>query len=93
MTELYHHCNGYNKILDYNKILGPHKALYNTDNIVGGCTHIRGNAQNLTGDVSWLHGDISGLSGNATSCYSPWSDLYIGDVTLINLHTPIAEVL
>tara|TARA_R110000851_G_scaffold6202_3_gene25302 strand:- start:102 stop:362 length:261 start_codon:yes stop_codon:yes gene_type:complete len=72
---------------------GPHKGIINTDNIINDCTHIRGNAQNLTGDVSGLNGDITGLSGNATNCYSPWSDLYIGDVTLINLHMPTAEVL
>tara|TARA_R110000850_G_scaffold82430_7_gene177100 strand:- start:303 stop:566 length:264 start_codon:yes stop_codon:yes gene_type:complete len=87
MKELHHYYN------NFKQIKGPHKALYNADNIYDNCTHIWGNAQNLTGDVSWLHGDISGLSGNATYCFSPVNSLYIGDVTLINLCVPTAEVL
>ena len=74
---------------------GPHKDLYNTENIVGNCTHIWGNAQNLTGDVSWLHGDISGLIGDATNVtlYLSVNYLYIGEVTAMLLHPPIAEIL
>ena len=88
MTELH-----YYYYYTLKRTTGPHKDLYSTENIVGNCTHIWGNAQNLTGDVSWLHGDISGLSGNATYCFSPVNSLYIGDVTLINLCVPTAEVL
>jgi hypothetical protein len=88
MKELYHYYH-------FKRTTGPGEGLYNTDNIVGECTHMRGNAQNLTGDVSGICGDISGLSGDATHCYSPGDSLYIGDVTLILLrfHTPTPEVL
>ena len=92
MKKLYHHYNSFP-----NKTLGPHKALYNADNIVGNCGHIQGNAQNLTGDVSRLSGDVTGLSGDATNCYSPGDSLYIGDVTVMRASsiagTLIAEIL
>tara|TARA_R110000851_G_scaffold6202_4_gene25305 strand:- start:297 stop:578 length:282 start_codon:yes stop_codon:yes gene_type:complete len=93
MKKLYHHYNSFP-----NKTLGPHKALYNADNIVGNCGHIQGNAQNLTGDVSRLHGDISGLCGDATSCYITFvigTGILIGDVTQAshNSSVPTAEVL
>jgi hypothetical protein len=82
MTELHHYNNVETK-------QGPHTDIINTDNIVGGCTHIRGNAQNLTGDITGLSGDISGLSGDATGIayYSLGNYLYIGDVTLMRAST------
>tara|TARA_R110000850_G_scaffold82430_7_gene177099 strand:- start:28 stop:306 length:279 start_codon:yes stop_codon:yes gene_type:complete len=92
MKELHHYTG-------YNKILGPHKDLYNTENIYGNCTHIQGNAQNLTGDVSSLSRDVTGLSGDATGIayYSLGNYLYIGDVTAMRASTiagtPTAEVL
>jgi hypothetical protein len=69
--------------------LGPHKNLFNTENITGNCSEIRGNARNLTGDVSnltgdvtRLSGDISGLSGDATGVYLYMSAYaYLGDIT------------
>ena len=90
MKELHYYNN-------FKRTTGSEEDLYNTENIVGNCTGLQGNAQNLTGDVSRLHGDISGLSGDATNCFSPWSDLYIGDVTVMRASsisgTLIAEVL
>ena len=91
MKRLYHY------YYSLKQIKGPHKALYNADNIVGNCGHIQGNAQNLTGDVSRLSGDVTGLSGDATNCYSPGDSLYIGDVTVMRASsiagTLIAEIL
>ena len=88
MTEL-HYYYYYN----LKRATGPHKDLYNAENIYDNCTHIWGNAQNLTGDVTWLNGDVTGLSGDATGCSTPGSDLYIGDVTAMQPNTPIAKVL
>tara|TARA_R110000850_G_C9695472_1_gene439495 strand:+ start:270 stop:530 length:261 start_codon:yes stop_codon:yes gene_type:complete len=84
---LYHYYN------NCKRTTGPNKDLYNTENIVGECTHMRGNAQNLTGDVSGLHGDISGLCGDATGYFSYSNTIMFGDVTAIYSHIPIAEVL
>tara|TARA_R110000850_G_scaffold82430_7_gene177105 strand:- start:1636 stop:1911 length:276 start_codon:yes stop_codon:yes gene_type:complete len=82
---------------NFKQTTGPTKDLYNTDNIVGDCGDIRGNAQNLTGDVSGICGNVTGLSGDATNCYSPGDSLYIGDVTVMRASsiagTPTAEIL
>ena len=89
MKELYHTND------NLKRATGPNEDVYNTDNIDGDCTCIRGNAQNLTGDVTWLCGDVSGLSGDATgsSLFYAFDYLYIGDISAMQLNTPTAEVL
>jgi hypothetical protein len=88
VKELYHYYN-------FKRTTGSEEDLYNTDNIVGECTYIRGNAQNLTGDVTWICGDVTGLSGDATGIayYSPINYVYIGDITAMQPNTPIAELM
>tara|TARA_R110000851_G_scaffold6202_4_gene25307 strand:- start:838 stop:1104 length:267 start_codon:yes stop_codon:yes gene_type:complete len=75
--------------------LGPHKNIINTENIVGCCDGLRGNAQNLTGDVAGIYGTVTGLSGDATNVtlYVSIAYLYVGEVSAMRLNIPIAEVL
>tara|TARA_R110000851_G_scaffold6202_2_gene25298 strand:- start:939 stop:1205 length:267 start_codon:yes stop_codon:yes gene_type:complete len=88
MTEL-HYYYYYN----LKRATGPHKDLYNAENIYDNCTHIWGNAQNLTGDVTWLNGDVTGLCGDATNVTLSINYVYIGDVTAMYEITPIVEVM
>jgi hypothetical protein len=79
MKELYH----YDDIQGCeNRARGPHRNLYNADNITGDCTGIFGDAKNIWGDVSRIWGDVSGISGEIKAIRYFYVTGLIGDMSI-----------